>query len=101
MHTDIHSHTQHTCAYKLQEGYPGPSIQEDADIDDFIRRSTCSGNALVGTCRSVCVRVCVPTCMLFVCLGVYVIVWACVQRAHVCVCVCVCVCVEDAPVHVW
>lgn len=34
----------------LQEEFPGNAIQNDDDIDAYIRRSVHSGNALVGTC---------------------------------------------------
>jgi len=37
--------------YGPAEAYPGPSRTEDADIDEFIRKTVHSGNALVGTCR--------------------------------------------------
>ncbi|KAL6758730.1 GMC oxidoreductase-domain-containing protein [Haematococcus lacustris] len=37
--------------YGTSERYPGPRATSDADLDEFIRKTTCSGNALVGTCR--------------------------------------------------
>lgn len=37
--------------YITEERYPGARSSSDADLDDFIRSTTCSGNALVGTCR--------------------------------------------------
>ncbi|KAF5834678.1 GMC oxidoreductase-domain-containing protein [Dunaliella salina] len=42
---------QPLASYIKEEKWPGPQVQEDADLDAFIRSSTCSGNALVGTCR--------------------------------------------------
>lgn len=37
--------------YLIEEAAPGPAATSDADLDAFIRKTTCSGNALVGTCR--------------------------------------------------
>jgi len=42
---------QPLASYIVEERWPGPQVQDDADLDAFIRSSTCSGNALVGTCR--------------------------------------------------
>ena len=33
------------------ELHPGPNVQTDAELDDYIRASAHSGNALVGSCR--------------------------------------------------
>jgi hypothetical protein len=37
--------------YVLDEKYPGPRADSDAALEEFIRRTACSGNALVGTCK--------------------------------------------------
>lgn len=37
--------------YLEEERFPGASISDDAAIDDYIRASVHSGNALVGTCK--------------------------------------------------
>jgi len=34
-----------------EEVHPGPAVQSDADLDAYIKKSVCSGNAVVGTCR--------------------------------------------------
>ncbi len=33
------------------ELHPGPNVQTDAELDEYIRASAHSGNALVGPCR--------------------------------------------------
>nr|WRW24843.1 choline dehydrogenase [Dunaliella tertiolecta] len=33
------------------EKWPGPQYQSDEELDEYIRATACSGNALVGTCR--------------------------------------------------
>jgi choline dehydrogenase-like flavoprotein len=41
-------------SYITEERFPGPAAGDwssDAQLDEFIRRSACSGNALVGTCK--------------------------------------------------
>uniref|UniRef100_A0A7S0S699 Glucose-methanol-choline oxidoreductase N-terminal domain-containing protein n=1 Tax=Chlamydomonas leiostraca TaxID=1034604 RepID=A0A7S0S699_9CHLO len=37
--------------YITEERFPGTPTATDADLDAFIRKTTCSGNALVGTCK--------------------------------------------------
>lgn len=37
--------------YNPVELYPGPEVQTDEEIDEYIRNSAHSGNALVGSCR--------------------------------------------------
>mmetsp|Transcript_15670 Transcript_15670/g.39865 ORF Transcript_15670/g.39865 Transcript_15670/m.39865 type:complete len:567 (+) Transcript_15670:1-1701(+) len=37
--------------YNPVEVFPGPSVQTDEELDDYIRNSAHSGNALVGSCR--------------------------------------------------
>ena len=37
--------------YRGEEVYPGPAVQTDSEIEEFIRGSVHSGNALIGTCR--------------------------------------------------
>ncbi|WIA36647.1 hypothetical protein OEZ86_007931 [Tetradesmus obliquus] len=37
--------------YLSQEGWPGAGISSDADLEAYVRKTACSGNALVGTCR--------------------------------------------------
>jgi len=37
--------------YVTDEAYPGPARQDDAGLDEYIRKTAHSGNALVGTCR--------------------------------------------------
>ncbi|GBF88787.1 choline dehydrogenase [Raphidocelis subcapitata] len=37
--------------YLKQEGWPGADVQSEADLEAYVRRSACSGNALVGSCR--------------------------------------------------
>ena len=37
--------------YLEREGWPGADAQSDADLEAYVRRTACSGNALVGTCR--------------------------------------------------
>lgn len=38
-------------SYKGFEVFPGPSVQTDSDINDYIRKSLHTSNALVGTCK--------------------------------------------------
>lgn len=37
--------------YITHETFPGPNAHTDADLEDYIRKTACSGNALVGTCK--------------------------------------------------
>jgi choline dehydrogenase-like flavoprotein len=37
--------------YLSQEGWPGASVTSDADLEAYVRKTACSGNALTGTCR--------------------------------------------------
>uniref|UniRef100_A0A7S1BHR9 Glucose-methanol-choline oxidoreductase N-terminal domain-containing protein n=2 Tax=Corethron hystrix TaxID=216773 RepID=A0A7S1BHR9_9STRA len=37
--------------YKGEEVYPGPEVQTDEQIDEYIRNTVHSANALVGTCK--------------------------------------------------
>ena len=37
--------------YRGEEVYPGPAVQTDSEIEEIIRGSVHSGNALIGTCR--------------------------------------------------
>ena len=43
--------TQPFDKFRGEEVFPGPSIQSDADIEDYIRKSVHTSNAIVGTCR--------------------------------------------------
>lgn len=38
-------------SYLSEEGWPGSNVQTDAELEEYVRDSCCSGNALVGTCR--------------------------------------------------
>lgn len=37
--------------YLSQEGWPGADVTSEADLEAYVRKTACSGNALVGTCR--------------------------------------------------
>lgn len=37
--------------YLTVEGFPGPDVQDDDQLEAYIRRTAHSGNALVGTCK--------------------------------------------------
>lgn len=37
--------------YLRQEGWPGADVTSEADLEAYVRKTACSGNALVGTCR--------------------------------------------------
>lgn len=37
--------------YRQQEVYPGPEVQTDEQLDEYIRKTVHTSNALVGTCR--------------------------------------------------
>jgi len=37
--------------FLTEEGFPGKSVQSDDDLDDYIRRTVHSANAVVGSCR--------------------------------------------------
>ena len=43
--------TQPFDQFRGEEVFPGPSIQSDADIEEYIRNSVHTSNAIVGTCR--------------------------------------------------
>merc|ERR1712146_270714 len=43
--------TQPFDRYRGEEVFPGPSVQSDEDIDNYIRDSIHTSNAVVGTCK--------------------------------------------------
>lgn len=45
------SNSEAFAKYKGDEIYPGPSVQTDQQIEDYIQRSVHTSNALVGTCK--------------------------------------------------
>lgn len=34
-----------------EEGWPGADVTSESDLEAYVRKTACSGNALVGTCR--------------------------------------------------
>ncbi|KAF8065553.1 alkJ [Scenedesmus sp. PABB004] len=38
-------------SYLAEEGWPGAGVTSEADLEAYVRRTACSGNALTGTCR--------------------------------------------------
>lgn len=43
--------TQPFDQYRGEEVFPGPAVQSDTDIDEYIRESVHTSNAVVGTCK--------------------------------------------------
>eukprot|EP00878_Enallax_costatus_P001969 GHUV01002133.1.p1 GENE.GHUV01002133.1~~GHUV01002133.1.p1 ORF type:complete len:615 (+),score=207.39 GHUV01002133.1:83-1927(+) len=37
--------------YLEEEGWPGADVTSESDLEAYVRKTACSGNALVGTCR--------------------------------------------------
>lgn len=37
--------------YLKEEGWPGADVTTEADLEAYVRKTACSGNALTGTCR--------------------------------------------------
>ena len=48
--------TQPLAGYLAEQGEVYPGTQDEVQLDQFLRKTVHSGNALVGTCRCVCVE---------------------------------------------
>jgi choline dehydrogenase-like flavoprotein len=61
--SDLWLRCSRCCRFRAEEVYPSPSIADDDDIDNYIRNTVHSANALTGSCRMGSVGPCPRTCV--------------------------------------